>query len=401
MAFSETFLTTGLPAGRSATQLFLDALISPRLLSDSAAKAALSSWPDLLNWPNVKPTYEVVVEQDGVEYTFIATEVPASPPYDSAAWQQMFPPGQLQQPYRGVDLAKAPIYSYPATAVRDAVRDIHVNALVNSRNEFPTVQSLRDDDLFSCMIEAANPETQAAVVNRQLDGPVADADVECHEAFAMANTFHGGQGSIPNPSITFLTPNPVQNLSDVVVTIHGQRLGSTINVAISLPFVQAVPFTVVSDTEVTFIAPDQPGGAVTATIFLTTTEGDAQATLTYFQPGNPVVTSVSPKLVQTLVPVSNPVDVTVQVTGVNFLAATSVRLSREVPPTDQFPVRSFTINSDTSMTVVVREDTPYRNPVSPPQPQPNNDWYIRVTSPIGESAVGPGSEITIYQNGIA
>ncbi len=106
--------------------------------------------------------------------------------------------------------------------MRDAVRDLHVQALVNSRSEFPAVTDLRNDEVFGCLMEAADPAMQAHVRELQLSGPVPDAEVECHQAFAMADVSHGIRPSSNPPlSISSITPNPVRNFSDSAH--HGAR----------------------------------------------------------------------------------------------------------------------------------------------------------------------------------
>ncbi len=95
MGFSETFLSTGLPAGRTANQLLFDVLVSPRLGSDSTAKAALENWPDVEEWPTVTPTWQVTIKQGDTEHTFTATEVLPSPAYDTARVVAAVPVGTV------------------------------------------------------------------------------------------------------------------------------------------------------------------------------------------------------------------------------------------------------------------------------------------------------------------
>lgn len=387
MGFSETFLSTGLPAGRTANQLLFDVLVSPRLGSDSGAKAPLSSWPDAAHWPEVAPTWEVTVQQGANTYTFTATEVPPAGSYDEQAWSHMFPPGQMQQPYQPIPKHELPIFSYPAATVRDSVRDLHVRALVNSRNEFPTVEDLRADDVFGCLIEAADPSTQEHARDRQLSGPVPDADVECHEAFAMAEITHGIRpGSGVATYILSLTPATVNTYVATPVVMLGRKLGVVTSVALRDPNGPPIglPFTLISDNEIHFNAPvlNTTGPK---TIEIGFPDGADSATLNYILPPLPAVTSVNPISMNNFLPGGK----TVTVNGTDLGGATAARLTKVGDPSTSVALDPPNAISGTVVTVFV------------PQSVTANLYDIRITTPVGESLPADGDHFNVFRdNGV-
>lgn len=388
MPFSESFLVTGLPAGINGDELLLDVLVSPRLGSDGTGKAALSNWPDVEDWPDARPTWTVTIKQGTQTVTIDASELIPDGGYDADAWAALFPSDQLQKPYKPVDQSDVPILSYPAAAVRDAVRDLHVATLKNSRNEFPLVTDLRNDDVFGCLMEAADPATEAAVLDQQLEGPVADADVECHQAFAMSSIIHGVRpGSEPGTVIFSLDPSTVRTFIGTPIVMKGRLFDAVTSLYVEDPNGPntGLPFTHVSNTEIHFTSPslNTPGPKK---VHILTADGEADtATLTYVLPPPPSITSVTPVSYNNFIPGGKVVTVTGQ-----FLAgSTAARLTKATDASFSVPLDPPNNINETTVTIFV------------PQSVTANLYDIRITTPLGETAPTLGDRFNVFNdNGV-
>jgi hypothetical protein len=257
--FSETFLCTALPERVSGTKIRVAVLVSPRLMSDSGSAADLGNWPDVRDWPSIQPTWQVTITQGGTTATLPATEVLAEP-YDQSSWASMFPASMPVTPYQPKDRSRAPIFSYPAAKVRDAVRDLHMDVLTDSRAEFPSVEQLVCMPKFRALKRAADPEFVDEVMRSQDTDPVPDASAGVAEAFAMADLFHGVRpGSQPPPpppppplpTITRVNPNGGSSDGGERVTITGTnfitpltvKFGTGLATEASLPDVDIITCT--------------------------------------------------------------------------------------------------------------------------------------------------------------
>ncbi len=147
-----------------------------------------------------------------------------------------------------------------------------------------------------------------------------------------------------------------------------------------------VAFTIVSSEELTFNAPDRsgPGDSI---VRVNSPEGIAESPLTYYNPGPPVITSVNPSVLSYR-NTTNFIDVVVS--GQNFLGATSVRLTADASLNTSDPDAASesslpppSIASDTQLTIRVSKLVRFQQ------------WYVRVTTPLGESPTGPACIIRL------
>ena len=186
--FSETFLCTALPAGVSGTKVRLAVLVSPRLTSDRTAAAALDAWPDARDWPDIQPTWTVTITQGNTTVTVPATDT-ATSAYDGATWHALFPGSMPNAPYVPEDRSTEAIASYPGAAIRDAIRNLHLEVLTTARTDFPTVNDLLEIPAFEAAYQAAN---QSAILDTALpEDPPTDATISLGDAFGMVEMFHG------------------------------------------------------------------------------------------------------------------------------------------------------------------------------------------------------------------
>ena len=193
--YSETFLCTAIPAGRSGNKLTLAILVSPRLGSNDpqGSPAPLSNWPDAENWPNVTPTWTVTIQPPtGSPIVLTGNEAPPAP-YDDATWEAMFPGSMEVTPHTVMDRKDAPIASYPVAVIRDATKALHNQVMSTSRISPPSVDELRNGRVFPMLVSAANPQTQQQAISNVGDGPFPAAELELDQAFAMGTIFHGAR----------------------------------------------------------------------------------------------------------------------------------------------------------------------------------------------------------------
>uniref|UniRef100_UPI000AA36068 beta strand repeat-containing protein n=1 Tax=Nocardia amamiensis TaxID=404578 RepID=UPI000AA36068 len=138
---------------------------------------------------------------------------------------------------------------------------------------------------------------------------------------------------VPAPTVATIVPDSGPESGGNTVTLTGTNLtGAT---AVDFGLTSAISFSVVSDTEITVVA---PAGTGTAAVTVTTIGGTSDAVLYTFVPA-PVLASI--------VPDSGPETGgnAVTVTGTNFTGATAVHF-------DGTPATSFTVVSDTEITAV-------------------------------------------------
>ncbi|HEX6682861.1 MAG TPA: hypothetical protein VF062_08705 [Candidatus Limnocylindrales bacterium] len=269
MAYIETFVFTPLPSGVDGSKLRIAVVVSPRLSrSDSFAEDTLDHWPDARDWPSIEPSWQVTLKQGSTEVTLPAVEVKPEP-YDTQTWSQLFPPSMPVVPYRVEDRSSAPIFSYPAAAVRDTAKQLHVNALTSSRDDFPRVSNLKRDSTFGRLRTAARPRHAASVLESQLAGPRPDAETPPEDAFAMAEMFHGVRpgsqtGDGEPPAITALNFDSGTRGSAIVVT--GRHFGPAPHALLSNAFgwqEAQVTSAKADGTGLTFIVPSTGVGGVT------------------------------------------------------------------------------------------------------------------------------------------
>lgn len=225
--FSETFLCTALPERISGTKVRVAVLVSPRLTSDTPAAAGLDNWPDVRDWPSIRPTWQLTISQGDTTVTLPATEVPAEP-YDEASWSALFPPTMPTTPYQPRDRSRAPIISYPVGKVRDAVKELHLAVLTDSRDEFPTVAALDRMPRFQDLKRAADPDSDPTADA----SPKPDADIGVAEAFARTDTFHGVRpgSQRPMPTVESVSPRKGHPDGGTEVRIDGTNFIAPVTV---------------------------------------------------------------------------------------------------------------------------------------------------------------------------
>ncbi|MEV6317058.1 IPT/TIG domain-containing protein [Streptomyces sp. NPDC051776] len=135
------------------------------------------------------------------------------------------------------------------------------------------------------------------------------------------------------PGLTTIAPAQGPATGNTTVTLTGS--GFTGATQVNFGAVPATSFTVISDTQITAVAPAACPGAAAVTV--TTPAGTTPPTVFYFYRGTPAVTQISPDTG----PVSG--GTTVTLTGSNLLGATAVRFGATSAP-------SFTVVSDTQVT---------------------------------------------------
>jgi hypothetical protein len=373
MAFEETFVCTALPAGINGTKLRLAVLVSPRLTSSTPdADADLSSWPDAQHWPSISPTWKVSISQAGGPPVILdATEVGAGS-YDVDTWDDLFPENMTTTPYKPVDRSAAPIISPPVAAVRDGIRDLHVEVLKNARTDFPTVEALQENDVFQALKDAVHPSRELLTQD-----PVPDADLSLGDAFGVTELTYSPQGLEERfPTVSQLTPSSGPSYGGNTVTINGSGFIGAISVAFgALP---ATDVQVSSPTLLTCVAPAL-NAAGTVDVQVTNENGTSKITpadaYTYELPPVPTVTSVDPNST------NGDRVVGLEVNGSGFLGPVSVYFV--TPPGE--PATNINVISDTQLTC----DTPI-------YPEPHN----RIRRSVHVVTQGGTSDITTAASSI-
>lgn len=294
--FRETFLCTALPESVAGTKVRVAVLVSPRLVSDSSADAPLDSWPDVRDWPSIRPTWQITITQGSTTVTLPAAEV--SGPYDGTGWGQLFPATMPTIPYQPIDRSATPIFSYPVAKVRDAVRELHLQVLTGSRTEFPTVEALQAMPRFVDLKKAADDVFVAEVVKSQGKDPVPDAATGIDKAFAMVPASYGVRpGSEPppaGPTVTSVVPSSHRsnNPPPERITITGENFtrGPDVFFGEKSATVEGVN---AAGTVIFCLLPTPPPGALPITVDVTvltefgTSPVTPQTKYTYLPPEGP------------------------------------------------------------------------------------------------------------------
>jgi hypothetical protein len=229
--YFETFLCTAVPQSQAGTKLRLAILVSPRLTSEPDAAGApvnrLGSWPDALNWAAILPTWEVKIKQGTTEVTAPGTEI--SPSYDVQTWHAIFPATMETTPYvppvakeAATDPRLLPgVATFQVGAVRDAVKDLHVEVLKEHRTEFPPLEILSNLDQFLPLKDALSPRLVREVLDTQLTGGVVGNALD--KVFAQLDLFHGARpgSELPAATVTAVAPSTGSPSGGTAVTITG------------------------------------------------------------------------------------------------------------------------------------------------------------------------------------
>jgi hypothetical protein len=190
------------------------------------------------------------------------------------------------------------------------------------------------------------------------------------------------------PVLTSVTPNRGPISAGNTVTLTGTRLTGATTVRFGA--IAAVSFMVVSDTQITAVAP-----AGTGTVQVTaTTIGGTSNGVSYTYVAAPTLTSITPN--QGLAAGGN----TVTLTGTGFTGATAVTF-RTTPAT------SFTVVSDTQITAVVPGQAPASVAVTVTTPggTSNGVIYIYLAAPTlaslspNQGSVSGGKNVNIVGTG--
>jgi hypothetical protein len=141
------------------------------------------------------------------------------------------------------------------------------------------------------------------------------------------------------PAVTSVSPTNGSTAGGNTVTINGSNLlGAT---TVNFGPTPAASFTIVSDTQITAVAPARPAGLVN--IYVTVPGGtNPNQPSSWYQFKTP---GASPPTVSSVSPANGPTNGgnTVNLTGTNFTGTTSVKFG-------QTPATGFTVNNDTSIT---------------------------------------------------
>ncbi len=195
--------------------------------------------------------------------------------------------------------------------------------------------------------------------------------------------------SAPCPVLTSVSPGQGPLGGGNTVTLSGSGLTGVLAVAFgSTP---AVPFTVVSATQITAVAPPGAAGPVQITV---TGPGGTSNGVTYFYVGVPTLTGASPATG------SASGGTTVALTGTNLLGATAVRFGST-------PTSSFTVVSATQITAVAPPGSGTAQiTVVTPGGTSNGISYTYVAAPVltglspAEGPVTPGTTVTLFGSGL-
>ena len=386
--YDETFVCTAIPAGVDGTKVRLAVVVSPRLTSDEPGDASLEQWPDAATWPAVQPTWKVTLTQGATSVTIDAAEVTG--PYDLSAWQALFPTAMPVTPYVPGDRSTAPIASYPVAAVRDAVKELHVEALRSARTDFPTVEALQALPAFRAMKEAV-------IEPRPLDSdPRPDGELSLRDALGAVETWHGNRpGSLESPPVvTSVSPGEGPTYGGTPVTISGGNLAAA--TAVTFGGIPATDVEAVSRSVVTCTTPDVvmpgvrdvqvlgPGG---------TNEPSAAARFTFVAPPPPAITSIAPA--------STPADQQdpFLVRGTGFLGPIQVLMRQvDLPDAVEFACTGVALAPNglevtcTTPKIVVLDGN--GNPIPDP-PQIVFDVFVRTQG--GTSAPGSHARFTFFK----
>jgi hypothetical protein len=271
--YYETFLCTAVPQSATGTKLRLAVLVSPRLTAEPGpgddgpvGSGSLGNWPDALNWAAVLPTWTVTITQGGTSVTRPGQEVGGG--YDLQTWRAIFPANMPTVPYRPpIDAAAAEdprllpgVATFQAGAVRDAVKDLHVEVLSTFRTQFPLLDQLSNLAQFAPIKNALSPGLVQDVLDTQLTGGTVGAALD--KVFAQLDLFHGARpgSNLPAPAVTAVSPVSGSPSGGTAVTITG----TTFIDKGSLVFFGGRPATnvvVVSPTTITCTTPPGTAGA--------------------------------------------------------------------------------------------------------------------------------------------
>jgi hypothetical protein len=324
--YHETFLCTAVPQSANGTKLRLAVLVSPRLTAEPESGGApitsdaLSRWPDALNWAAISPTWTVTVTQGATIVTKPGQEV--GDDHDVQTWRAIFPANMPTSPYVPPvkqDATEDPgllpgVATFQAGAVRDAVKDLHVEVLTTFRTQFPPLDQLSNLAQFAPIKEALAPGLVQEVLNTQLTGGVVGPALD--RVFAQLDIFHGARpgSNLPAPTINAVTPASGSPSGGTRVTITG----TTFVTAGSAVFFGGRPATnvvVVSPTTITCTTPPGTVGVEVDVVVRTpggVSAASAAARFVYRDP--PTVTGVD----RNRGPAGG--GGTVVVTGTNFVA---------------------------------------------------------------------------------
>ncbi|MEU8081115.1 IPT/TIG domain-containing protein [Catellatospora citrea] len=291
MPFTETFLCTPLPEGITGTKVRIAVLVSPRLGGDAADD--LDNWPDVRDWPEIRPTWQVTIKQGDTEAVLTGTEVVPAAGYDDATWEQLFPQSMQVTPYVPVDRSEAPIYSYPVAKVVEFVRELHTKVLTSSRTQFPTLAQLQDDEVFQELKAALDPVNLGELQSLWSDGPKPDTD-DAFTAFAPLEFIYGSRpGSAPPPVptdppvVTNVDPDTGVVSGRTPVTITGENFFEPVTVTFGSNL--ATEVVVVDEETITCRSPRAGFLDVEVDVRVTTNVGRSatspDAKFTYYVPG--------------------------------------------------------------------------------------------------------------------
>ena len=184
-------------------------------------------------------------------------------------------------------------------------------------------------------------------------------------------TTAGGTGTLASsftygstPSIASISPNVGPLTGGTLVTINGS--GFTGTSAVTFGSTSATSFTVVSDTQITATTPANDVGVVSVSVTNTMGTGMIPSAFTYGNP--PVITGVSPNSSSTSVAAG------VTITGTGFTGVTAVTFGGT-------PVLSFSVDSDTEITVIA-------------SPHSSGTVSVSATNPFGTGTLS--SAFTYY-----
>lgn len=241
--YYETFLCTAVPQSKDGTKIRLAILVSPRLTAepDSGGQPitsdALGTWPDALNWAAISPTWTVTLTRGATTVTKPGQEVGGG--YDVQTWNAIFPAGMATTPYMPpVDPGAAQdprllpgVATFQVGAVRDAVKDLHVEVLTTFRTRFPPLDELSNLAQFAPIKKALSPGLVREVLDTQLTGGAVGTALD--KVFAQLDLFHGARpgSDLPAPTITAVHPESGSPSGGTRVTITGTTFitnGSTV-----------------------------------------------------------------------------------------------------------------------------------------------------------------------------
>lgn len=206
-----------------------------------------------------------------------------------------------------------------------------------------------------------SPTQLTAVTPPQTAGPVSVSVV------TPAGTYTGGPVFfyLDAPVLTSISPSTGPTAGGTAVTLTGSHLIEA--TAVRFGTTPASSFTVVSDTQVTAVAPAEPAGTVQMTV---TTAGGTSNAISYTYISGPVVTALSP----TQGPTSGGTVVTV--TGTGLTATSAVTFGTQPVP--------FTVISDSHLTAVAPPGPagPVNVTVTTPGGNSTPSIYTRVAPPV-------------------